>query len=151
MSEDVKYSLEELLPHDHPMILISRIDSYDTSTNQIESSVDIDNNSLFWDDSIEGVPSYLALEYMAQTIAGLSGIYSCLQGTKPMLGFVLGSRKIDLKVDRFTKGSYKVVCKEVFSDSSFASFDCRLLLDGIELVSSILNTYRLKDLSSIET
>ena len=45
----------------------------------------------------------------------------------PAIGFVLGSRRLEISVDRFARGSRYVACaKCIYSDGSFASFDCAI-------------------------
>lgn len=139
-------NLENLLPHDHPMILISGVDSYDKNLRMVKCYVDIDERSYFYDPNIKGVPSYLSLEYMAQTIASLAGIYTWSQGLEPLKGFVLGTRKMNLAVSRLVPGRYEIVCEELFFDNKFGSFDCRLSSNGEELGSSILNAYKVEDM-----
>ena len=139
-------NVEQLLPHDHPMILVSGVKEFDKNLTKVISIVNINKDSLFFDPQIGGVPSYVSLEYMAQTIACLAGIYSLRMGIEPLKGFVLGTRKMILGIDRFVPGSYEVYCEEMFHDKEFASFDCKLYFEGQELASSLVNTYRVEDM-----
>ncbi len=146
LESGVGLQIERLLPHDHPMILISGVKLYEKNLKGIITWVDINDESLFFDTKIGGVPSYVSLEYMAQTIAALAGIYTYRQGLEPLKGFVLGTRKMNLSTDILVPGRYEVYCDELFFDNEFASFDCKLKLEDELLVSSIINTYRVEDM-----
>ncbi len=146
LESGVGLQIERLLPHDHPMILISGVKLYEKNLKSIITWVDINEESLFFDSMIGGVPSYVSLEYIAQTIAALAGIYTYRQGLEPPKGFILGTRKMNLDVDVLAPGRYEIYCEELFFDNEFASFDCKLKIDDKELVSSILNTYRVENM-----
>ena len=72
--KDKKY-LEKILPHKKPMILIDNIIDYNFSENWLRSFTKIEEDSLFYDKSNEGVSSLIGIEYMAQTI----GCYAFLK------------------------------------------------------------------------
>jgi predicted hotdog family 3-hydroxylacyl-ACP dehydratase len=117
-------SLESLLPQAHPMILLSGYVPPE-KPDEVESWVDIDPASPFFDLTADGVPGCVALEYMAQTMALCVGFVRRARGLEPKLGFVLGSRKLEIRIPFFVRGGrYRVRAVCTYQDESFGSFDC---------------------------
>lgn len=139
----------DVLPHRPPMILIDRVIDYDLTAHTLCAGITIQQDDLFFDKSLNGVPQYVALEYMAQTIGCLVGIFDRQENRPPKVGFVLGSRKIEQFADCFELGnSYQIQIKEVFLDQNLASFDCVILDENDTIVSQgILNAYRPDDIT----
>ena len=84
-------SLESLLPQARPMILLSGYDP-NSSGHVVDAWVDVSPASPFYEVELGGVPSCIALEYMAQTMALCVGILRSRAGMPPKMGFVLSSR-----------------------------------------------------------
>ena len=108
------------------MILLSGY-SEPTEENVVETFVDIDEKSPFYEVGLGGVPGCVALEYMAQTMALLVGLYRRRKGLPPQVGFVLGSRRLEVAVPCFKKGTrYRVRAACTYQDEEFGSFDCEI-------------------------
>lgn len=119
--------LEQMLPQAKPMILLTDY-APPTADGAVEAFVDVDSSSPFFDASLGGVPGCVSLEYMAQTMALCTGFHRRRQGLKPKLGFVLGSRRLEVRIARFEPGvRYRVKVSCVYTDESFGSFDCEVL------------------------
>ena len=117
-------SLSTLLPHAEPMILLSGYLPSD-SDDTVQSWVDIVPSSPFFDAAQGGVPGCVALEYMAQTMALCVGFRRRRNNLPPRLGFVLGSRKLEVSIPFFRSGErYRVYVRCTYQDESFGSFDC---------------------------
>ena len=140
--------LDELLPHRPPMVLIDAVESFDAEAKRLVARVTIGENQLFFDG--QGVPNWAAIEYMAQTAAALVGYYDkhVAPGQPARPGLLLGTRKLDLKLERFEAGkTYHVVAENAFSDSDAASFVCRIEDDtGATVATANLNAYRPPDM-----
>ena len=140
--------LDELLPHRPPMVLIDSVESFDIETKRLTARVTIGENQMFFDG--QGVPNWVAIEYMAQTAAALAGYYDrhVAPGQPVRPGLLLGTRKLDLKLERFEAGkTYRIVAENAFSDSAAASFVCRIEDDTGETVATAnLNAYRPPDM-----
>ena len=140
--------LDELLPHRPPMVLIDAVESFDAEAKRLTARVTIGENQLFF--TGDGVPNWVAIEYMAQTAAALVGYYDKHvapdQPARP--GLLLGTRKLDLKLERFEAGkTYHVVAENAFSDSDAASFVCSIEDDtGATVATANLNAYRPPDM-----
>ena len=119
-------SLDALLPQARPMILLSDYQPSD-DPNTAVAFVEVTPESPFYDHAIQGVPSCVALEYMAQTMALCVGTIRRAQGLPPQVGYVLGTRRLDLRVPKFACGvRYRVEAVCTFQDSEFGSFDCKI-------------------------
>ena len=140
--------LEELLPHRPPMVLIDAVESFDAEAKCLTARVTIGENQLFF--TGDGVPNWVAIEYMAQTAAALVGYYDkhVAPGQPARPGLLLGTRKLDLKLERFEAGkTYHVVAENAFSDSDAASFVCHIEDDtGATVATANLNAYRPPDM-----
>lgn len=84
--------LAELLPQAAPMVLLSGYEP-PTEENAVEAFVDVTPQAPFFEPALGGVPSCVALEYMAQAMALCVGLLRRRKGLAPQVGFVLGSRR----------------------------------------------------------
>jgi len=77
-----------------------------------------------------GVPAYVGIEYMAQTIAVYAGARARVRGLSPPLGFLLGTRHYQARIQYFDVGeTYRLVCRELIRDSEgMGSYDCQIML-----------------------
>ena len=69
-----------LVPHKGKMLLLDRIQGFDLQEITITTQVDISADCMFYSEELGGVPSYVAFEYMAQSISALSGKIGALKG-----------------------------------------------------------------------
>ena len=141
-------SLDELLPHRPPMVLIDEVESFDPEAKRLVARVTIGANQLFFDG--QGVPNWVAIEYMAQTAAALAGCYDrhVAPGQPARPGLLLGTRKLDLRLPRFEAGkTYRIFAENAFSDSDAASFVCGIEDEtGATVATANLNAYRPPDM-----
>lgn len=147
-----EWSLEELLPHRPPMMLIDAVESFDPEAKTLTAKVAITPEQIFYFGERDGVPNWVAIEYMAQTSAALAGCYDKHvnpdQPARP--GLLLGTRKLDLKLDRFASGKvYHVTATNAFWDADAAAFECAIRDDeGAVVATATLNAYRPPDLEN---
>ncbi len=140
--------LEELIPHRPPMVLIDAVESFDAAAKRLVARVTIGENQLFC--TSDGVPNWVAIEYMAQAAAALVGFYDKVTapGAPARPGLLLGTRRLDLKLDRFEKGkTYFISAENVFSDDEAASFICSIQdAAGDTVATATLSAYRPPDI-----
>lgn len=113
-------SLEELIPHRDAMVLIDEIVSCDLAAARLEAAVTI---------KPQWCENWAAIEFMAQTAAALAGAADRADGWMgpPRPGFLLGTRKLELFIDRFTVGHrYIVSAHNAFFADGAASFECAI-------------------------
>ena len=133
--------IETLLPHDRPMILIDRVINF--REDYIHASVRIHENSPFLEQG--EVPSYVSLEYMAQTVGAWNGLLARQNNTAPKIGFLLGTRQLTLDIPSFKVGDDLEVYGEAkYNDEEMASFECWVEVEKSRVAHAILNVYKPK-------
>lgn len=145
----MKWGMEELLPHRPPMVLIDEIESFEPEARTLWARFTVTKAQVFFlagENGEGGVPNWAAIEYMAQTAAALAGCHDrMLAPDRPARpGLLLGTRRLELGLERFEEGRvYRVRAVNAFSDSDAASFECAIFDEaGKEVASAILNAYR---------
>ncbi len=136
------YAIEQVLPHAHPMILLSRF--IEAGSDYAICQVDISPLSAFYQPELSAVPAYVGIEYMAQTIAAYAGANALQQGGKVQVGFLLGCRKYSPEVSHFTQGAVLKVkaTKLVMDESGLSVFDCQISIEGQTVVTANLNVFQ---------
>ena len=137
----MKYDLEKILPHNHPMILIDDIKEINIDEKYLIAEVKITEDKIFFDKSINGVPYLSGIEYMAQTI----GCYAFFraQRTEPKLGFLLGTRSYKNSLEKFENGkTYTIKASEIYGDSELVSFECLIYNEDEECARAVINAYQ---------
>ena len=141
MSESLRPA--DFLPHRPPMILLAELISVDVPG--VASAVpDTSPSCVFYDPELKGVPACAALEYMAQTMALAVGAERRRRGRTPKVGFVLGTRRMEVKLATFESGKrYVANAKCVYNDEAVASFDCVITdPDGVTVASALFTAYQ---------
>lgn len=141
--------IEQLVPHSDPMILIDKVVEY--GDDWLIAQVDIKQGAPFFDEQTMSIPTWVGIEYMAQTIAALAGIRALSNNTSVNLGFLLGSRKYQaLKGQFLHQQSYQIKVKQLYmDDSGLASFDCSIFQGEEVFASAKLNVFETDDKNSI--
>lgn len=116
--------IEHYVPHRGAMLLLDRLLHADAETATAE--VTVPRDGLFLQD--EGMPAWVGLEYMAQTVAAWAGWQAVQAGQAVKLGFLLGTRKFEAKTAFFPVGTrlQVQVCSELVGDNGLCMFDCRI-------------------------
>lgn len=145
MAETVETSIEQLVPHDHPMILIDRLIEADDESALGEVTIKEETPFL----TAGGVPVYVGIEYMAQTVAAHGGWLALREGEPVRVGFLLGTKKMTTHVTHFPLGmriQVKVHCE--WGDEALMNYQCSLsdVVTGKPLASCGLNVFQPKDL-----
>ena len=130
-----RLSLAQLLPQAEPMILLTDYEP-PADDGAVTAFVDVSPASPFFDASVGGVPGCVSLEYMAQTMALCTGFHNRSRGIAPKIGFVLGSRRLEIGIPFFQAGArYRVRVSCLYTDESFGSFDCEIFAPSGESVA----------------
>jgi predicted hotdog family 3-hydroxylacyl-ACP dehydratase len=128
----------ELLPHGPEMTVIDRLVEY--SPQRSVATVVVTEQSPFFLRS--GVPAWLGIEYMAQTIAAHAGFEARLRGERPAIGFLLGTRAYESEVGEFPLGSALTITVEpVVMEARLAAFQCSIATDRV-VAKAVVNTYQ---------
>ncbi len=133
--------INELIPHSPPMVLIENI--LDFTQTSLVAEITIVENCMFYDMKNCGVPTWVGIEYMAQSIAAFAGIQAKMISEPIKLGFLLGTRRYTILYPFFLVGNnYKIhVNKLYMDDSGLASFDCYILNNQEKIVEARLNVF----------
>ncbi len=136
--------LEAIMPHKRDMILISRVVEYDIVDRKLTAEVDITPESMFFDDKMNKVPVWVGIEYMAQSIAALSGTHDVKEKHgEPKMGFIIGARNYECFVDGFKAGETLLVkIEQLFLDSELGSFACEIFHEKKLLAKTELNVFQ---------
>jgi len=130
-------AISELIPHTGQMVLLDRVTAFDDNSLSAELVV---RPGLLVDD--ETVPSWVGIEYMAQTIGAYVGMKARLAGEPIRLGFLLGTRRYGGNAAAFKVGAALTVrVEKIMQDDRLGAFECRILGEGIE-ISANLNVYQ---------
>jgi len=141
--------LEDLLPHRAPMILLSR--ALGMRGEDFACAVDITPQSPFFDG--RGVPAWVGLEYMAQTVAALAGCEGAQAGRGARPGLLLGSRDFAASAERFEPGATLTVLarKVLRQDGGVSAVECRIVdAGGAELVRAQLTVIEMPDMAALD-
>ena len=140
--------VEQLLPHSPPMVFISDIENVDLEAGTLRAKISIKPTDIMYQESLKGVPSCAAIEYMAQAIGCFVGYSDQLKGiNEPSIGFVLGTRKLSVFIPVFAVNeTYYIDIKIAFCDESIASFDCIIYKDDKIVAEATLNAFRPTDI-----
>ena len=131
------------------MIVLSGVKKCDIENSKVETFFTVSPSDVFFDENSGGVPSHFALEYMAQTIACFVGILGKSKNPsfKQEIGFVLGTRKMELSIPVFENAkTYNVKAEKVFFDEEMASFECAIFDEtGFECALATVNAFKPKN------
>jgi predicted hotdog family 3-hydroxylacyl-ACP dehydratase len=129
----------DLLPHNPPMVFLDQIEAY--REDFIHTSLCITENTSFFENG--SVPAYVAIEYMAQTIAVWNGLIAREKNEKPKIGFLLGARRLVLDVPGFKLGDkLDVYGRPNYMDAGMAAFDCWIEIEGVCVAHAGLNVFQ---------
>jgi predicted hotdog family 3-hydroxylacyl-ACP dehydratase len=142
MPETAAYPpVAELLPHDPPMMLVDHVLHHDEAGTVC--IVDPAASSLFRNED-GSVPTWLGLEYMAQTVAAYGGLVDRAAGRPTRPGLFLGSRRLSFATDRFPGDRLlEVHARHLRGLTGLIAFDCEVrdATSAQVLVSGVLNVY----------
>jgi predicted hotdog family 3-hydroxylacyl-ACP dehydratase len=130
------------------MLLLDAI--VDADAERVVCEVTIRRDSMFCN-GVNGVPSWVGLEYMAQTASTFSGIDEARAGNKATIGLLLGSRRYTSAVPYFAIGARLRVEAHVVlrDDADLVAFDCQILEGERVLASADVKAYRPPDVFAV--
>jgi predicted hotdog family 3-hydroxylacyl-ACP dehydratase len=129
-----------LLPHEAPMILLDKL--IDVAELTVHCQVTIKPACLFFDKQINGIPAWVGIEFMAQTVAAWSGYHAWIKGESSPIGFLLGSRRYNSECDVYQQGEVlDIYAEQLMESEGMAAFKCRIECAGKEVASSQLNAF----------
>ena len=133
------HPMDAWVPHRGAMSLLDAVDRCDDE--RVVARVRVPAQGLF--NGADGVPAWVGIEYMAQTVAAWSGARARAGGGSPRIGYLLGSRRYEAAVPAFAAGAELTVhaqC-ELTGDNGLGMFDCRIEQDGRVLATGRLSVF----------
>jgi predicted hotdog family 3-hydroxylacyl-ACP dehydratase len=120
--------IADLVPHRPPMILID--EACGMEGDSFMAKVRITPQSPFF--AAGGVPSWVGLEYMAQTVGAYSGALGLARGGTIRPGMLLGTRDYAAALPLFPEGrELEVLVRiDIFQEGGVSSMDCRIRTAG---------------------
>jgi len=115
-----------LLPHSGRMVLLDEVLSYDD--NNLHAVCTIRPDCILLPDGANALPGWLGMEIMAQAIGAFAGIQALGAGEEVKLGFLLGTRKLNLFADHIPVGTTLAATAHLSTQdpSGMGVFDCEL-------------------------
>lgn len=138
------------LPHSAPMVLIDEVLNVDMENQIVKTYVKIHDNKIFFNKEINGISPLVGIEFMAQTI----GCYAYFKAGKtiPKIGFLLGTRQYENKLEKFENGkTYILTAREIYGDNELVSFECLIYNEGEDensenyIAKATINAFQPKD------
>lgn len=134
--QDMPTQADYYIPHRAPMLLLDEL--VEVKDNGCVATLTIREDLPFMQD--EGLPSWVGIEIMAQTISMYGGIQERTKGNTPKLGFLLGSKKFDMGQDFFAVGEQLriEITLQFLNRHQIGMFDCAIVTDQGRTTACIL-------------
>jgi predicted hotdog family 3-hydroxylacyl-ACP dehydratase len=147
--------IKTIIPHRGKMLLLSRIIDYNTNGN-LKAEYDITEDCLFYDPTLNGIPAFVGLELIAQSVSALSGIRDRELGKKPSIGFILSIPLMQIQIPVLKTGSIaEIFVKQCDLTEMIYTFDGEVYIEGEKALTGKLmvmeideNDERFKDFIS---
>jgi len=137
--------LQTIIPHKGKMLLLNRVIEYNND-HSLRAEYDITKDCIFYDPAIDGVPAWVAFEFMAQAISALSGIRNRERGEKPKAGFILSIPSMRMDIPFFKNGvSVEVYVKETDCTDMIYSFNGAAFLENKKVMEGKLMCVEVSD------
>jgi predicted hotdog family 3-hydroxylacyl-ACP dehydratase len=142
------FKMTELLPHKGRMLLLDEI--IDAGPEHVTCGVTIKPDTMFCD-GVNGVPSWVGLEYMAQTASTYSGIDEARAGAPATIGLLLGTRRYKTEAPHFAIGAQLRVHAELLlrDENDLVAFSCTIADGERVLARGDVKAYRPKDVLAV--
>lgn len=125
------------IPHRRTMALIETIKKKDKENFVI--GLEITENSAL--STLQGVPTYCGVEYMAQSIAAYNTMFYS-EGERAKIGFMVSIRNFKSSKEFFEIGSsLEVHIDPVLIVSNSGTFNCKILSNNNEISSARITAY----------
>lgn len=134
-------SIEQLLPHRPPMLWIDSVVAQ--AGDQVHCRLTVRDSHVF---VVEGtVDVVVSIEWMAQTVAALVGLFDHAHAEEPRPGYLIAVPEAQFMVDAFHVGDVlELRARRIWGDATLASFEAQVERDGALAATAQLSVYRRK-------
>lgn len=138
---DQRPQLTDLLLHRPPMLLLDEI--LEVAPGHAASRIVIRENSPFFQPP-QGVPSWISIEYMAQTVGLIAGVEARQEGSGVPTGYLLGTRRFASSHPWYGAGTVLEVhsAEEFVDDNGLGAYNCQVMMAGEQVAACRLTVYR---------
>jgi predicted hotdog family 3-hydroxylacyl-ACP dehydratase len=131
--------ITDLLPHRAPMLWIDEVVAH--HGDDISCRLTVRPDHVFVSDG--EVEPVVAIEWMAQTVGALVGLYDRKQSLAPRPGYLIAIPEAEFFVPRFRVGdALDLFARRAWGDETLASFEARVELAGKPAARAQLSVYR---------
>ena len=118
--------MADLVPHRESMRLLSSV--LEHSEHRTVCAVEVGTDSPFLTGD-GGVPVFVGVEYLAQGVAAHAGLRGWVKGEPPRVGFLIGSRRLDVRGHADFRVGQRLIVEVVraWGEEELAMFSCRLV------------------------
>lgn len=135
----------EFIPHEQPMVFVDVLT--ELGENFACAELQIRPELMFCDE--QGLPTWASIELMAQTVSLFAGAKSQSVGKKTKIGFLLGTRKLNLPIAYFALGkTIKIRAEQQYLHEGLGQFSCQIEY-GEYIISAMLSVYEPENISDI--
>ncbi len=129
---ETAWSLDVLLPHAGPMVLLDEVVAMGDET--VRAVATVRRDGLFAGPGEPGVPAWLGMEYLAQAVAAWSGFHEREQGRPVHPGFLVGARSFHSSIGIIPYGVVLTIEAErvLGGGAGIGVFDGRITGAGVE-------------------
>ena len=142
------FSMEQILPHRGRMVLLDELLDY--GPEYVSCAVMIRRDTLFCDGE-RGVPSWVGIEYMAQTASTYAGVPEARAGLPASICLLLGARRYQAESPYFSIGARLRIVAELLlrDENDLAAFDCKIYHDEKIVARGDIKAYKPKDIAAV--
>lgn len=139
------YRVAELLPHGAAMVLLDRLLACDADSATCELTIRADSR---FSQAGRGVPGWVGVEYMAQTLCAYIGAVRRQAGQSIQIELLLGTRAYDCARPWFTPGTTLTVRAELLMRSAdgVCAFACRIQQGADTVAQAEIKAYAPDDI-----
>lgn len=127
----------QFIPHEKPMVFVDHL--IEVNENFVVAELHIQADLMFCE--AEGLPTWTSIELMAQTISAYAGHKGQMSGLAPKIGFLLGTRKMQLPLPYFALGeTVRIKAEQSYLHEGLGQFNCEIEYQE-HCFSAILNVF----------
>ena len=131
-------AIEKLIKHRRGMLLIDEVLSYNDDT--ITTQLTIKKDTTFLQDG--QVPAWVGVEYVAQSVAALSGMRAHHLCEEAKIGLLLSCRRYKSNRSAFNLGEVLIIhVDEEFNDGNMGAYTCSISINDETIASLTLSAY----------
>jgi predicted hotdog family 3-hydroxylacyl-ACP dehydratase len=144
-----KDELLTLIPHKGKMVLLSRVLDVDTVKRTVSAEFDIGPSCIFYDKTLNGIPTWVSFECIAQSIVVLSGLGGRLNNLPPRPGIILSLSNLVIKQAVLSSTITIKVAEDYNADPVF-TFNCIVISGGNEVLSTHITVMEINSIEELK-